>query len=229
MKPGGWAAAWLAKTSLSRKAVGEPYFSMILAAGLSLGGNLLYALYHGVIAWLQGSLWFWAMCAFYGVLALLRFLAVWYARKRRKAPSAQTRIIQGSGLLLMLLSIILAGVNYLSLSQKIAVKYEKITMITIATYTFYKITMAVIQRVKQRAAPSSLGTVLRNIRYAEAAASVLTLQRSMLVSFGEMGPEQSTLLNALTGAGACLLICVVGMMLAIKAGKEKTKWQNQNW
>ena len=154
MKPGGWAAAWLAKTSLSRKAVGEPYFLHDFGGGAVVGRQPFYTPFiHGVIAWLQGSLWFWAMCAFYGVLALLRFLAVWYARKRRKAPSAQTRIIQGSGLLLMLLSIILAGVNYLSLSQKIAVKYEKITMITIATYTFYKITMAVIQRVKQRAAP----------------------------------------------------------------------------
>ena len=229
MKPGEWTTAVLTKTSLGRKVVGEPHYPMILAAGLSLGGNLLYALYHGVIAWLQGSLWFWAMCAFYGVLALLRFLAVWYARKRRKASSAQTRIIQGSGLLLVLLSIILAGVNYLSLSQRIAVKYEKITMITIATYTFYKITMAVIQRVKQRTGPSSLGAVLRSIRYAEAAASVLTLQRSMLVSFGEMAPEKIDSMNALTGAGACLFICVLGILLASKARKEKIQWQNQNW
>lgn len=101
-------------------------------------------------------------------------------------------------------------------------------MITIAAYTFYKITMAIIKRVKQRADPSLLTAVLRNICYAEVAASLLTLQRSMLVSFGEMAPEKIDFMNSITGAGACLFICVLGILLAVRAGKEKQKWQNQN-
>lgn len=221
MKPGPRAVSLLEKTGLSRKAASNPHLPMLLSAGMSLGCNLLYALYHGVIGWLQCSLWFWAMCAFYGVLALLRFFAVLYARKMRESPSAEKRIIKGSGLLLVLLSAILAGINYLSLSQNITTRYEKITMITIATYTFYKITMAVIQRVKQRADPSSLAAVLRNIRYAEVTASLLTLQRSMLVSFGKMAPEKINFMNALTGAGVCLFICILGIILALRAGKEK--------
>lgn len=230
MKPGGRTAALLSKTSLGRKAVGDPHYRMILAAGGSLGCNLLYALYHGIIGWFQSSLWFLSMFAFYAVLALLRFSSVLCAHKTEEAANLSTEIfvMRGSGILLVLLSAILSGINYLSLSQNIATRYEKITMITIATYTFYKTTMAIIKRVRQRAEPSLLAAVLRNIRYAEVAASLLTLQRSMLVSFGKMEPEKISSMNALTGAGVCLFICVLGILLAIRAGKEKQKWQNQN-
>ena len=62
-------------------------------------------------------------------------------------------------------------------------RYDSILMITIATYTFYKITMAVVRAVKQRHDPSPLLAAIRSIGYAEVAASVLTMQRSMLVSF----------------------------------------------
>ena len=59
-----------------------------------------------------------------------------------------------SGVLLVVLGIVLAAVNYISLSQNIASKHEKIVMITIATYTFYKITMAILKAVKQHKNPS---------------------------------------------------------------------------
>lgn len=227
MKPDGRTAALLSKTRLGRKAVEDSHYRMVLAAGLSLGCNLLYALYHGLIGWFQSSLWFLSMFAFYGVLSLLRFSAVLCAHKAINL-STEIFVMRGSGILLVLLSVILSGMNYLSLSQNIATRYEKIIMITIAAYTFYKITMAIIKRVKQRADPSLLTAVLRNICYAEVAASLLTLQRSMLVSFGEMAPEKIDFMNSITGAGACLFICVLGILLAVRAGKEKQKWQNQN-
>ncbi len=43
-----------------------------------------------------------------------------------------------SGILLILLSFVLSGVIYISISQNIAVKYDEILMITIAAYTFFK-------------------------------------------------------------------------------------------
>ena len=58
-------------------------------------------------------------------------------------------------------------------------------MITIATYTFYKIAAVLIKRVRSRQKAVQLFDVLSTITYAEVAASVLTLQRSMLVSFGQ--------------------------------------------
>lgn len=44
------------------------------------------------------------------------------------------------------LSIVLASVNYVSLSQNIAAKYDEIIMITIAVYTFSKLAAVIVKR-----------------------------------------------------------------------------------
>ena len=61
--------------------------------------------------------------------------------------------------------------------------------------------------------------VIRNIRYAEVAASVLTLQRSMLVSFGSMDHRQIRFMNAMTGAAVCLFVLLLGVSMIAKSNR----------
>ena len=204
---------------------------ILLTAAASFAVNLSYALYHGILGILGFSLWFLSMGAFYGVLAIMRFSAVLCGRRKSDSPSAGTEyfVMRLSGLLLILLSLILAVVVYLSLSQKIATKYHEILMITIATYTFCKITLAAVRAVRQRKDPLPLFAVIRSISYAEVAASLLTLQRSMLVSFGGMSSEGMFLLNVLTGAAVCLFVWLLGIILLIKGKRKKVRlWPPQN-
>lgn len=211
------------------KTLVDPRKRVFYSAVLSLSCHVLYALYHGVLGVLQTSLWFLAMCAFYTILAVLRFCAVQYGRETQKDISATWAhfVRKTSGFLLLLLSVVLAWVNFISLSQNIATSYGAITMITLATYTFCKITTVIIKATRQRKHRSPMFLVLRNIRYAEAAASILTLQRSMLVSFGQMEQEQVCIMNALTGACVCLFILILGIFMIINSGKEEKSWQNQ--
>ena len=173
-------------------------------------------------AGLNLSLWFIAMCAFYGILATMRFSAVLCERNQHRSPSDDTEIfvMKLSGILLVTLGVVLAAVNYISLSQNTAVKYGEITMITIAAYTFTKITMAIVRAVKQRRDPSPLLRTIRNIGYAEVSASILTLQRSMLVSFGGMDDRQARLMNSLTGAAVCLFVLMLGLSMTAKSRRK---------
>lgn len=231
MKPRQITLSLFAKTKTGEKIISNQRYRMILSAAIAFVFNLLYALYYCVLGVINLSLWFITMCAFYGILATVRFSAVLCERKKQDVVSYDTEkfVMKLSGILLTALSILLAVMNYLSLSQSIAVKYGEIIMITIATYTFYKITMAVIRNARQRQNPSPLLRTLRSISYAEIAASVLTLQRSMLVSFGTMGSRQIYLMNAITGAVVCLFVWILGLsMIAKSKRKENESWQNQN-
>ena len=205
-------------------------YRMILSAAIALTFNLLYALYHCVLGIMNLSLWFISMCAFYGILATMRFSAVLCERKNQDLSSNDTErfVMKLSGILLAALSFVLAVVSYISLSQNIATKHDKIIMITVATYTFYKIAMAVVRAVKQHKNPSPLLKTIRNIGYAEVAASILTLQRSMLVSFGPMDGGQVHLMNSITGAVVCLFVLILGISMMIKSvRKVNGKWQSQ--
>lgn len=216
------AAGRLAKTELGRRIVGEQRFRMVLTAALGFLLNLLYALYHGMLGVIGMSVWLITMCAYYTVLGTMRLSAVLCERRGGAEASDDTEyfVMKMSGVLLVLLSLVLAAVNYISLSQNITAKYGEITMITIAAYTFYKITMAVIRAMRQRKNPSPLLAVIRTISYAEVAASVLTLQRSMLVSFGAIDSAKVRLMNALTGAGICLFVLMLGIFMTIRGIKK---------
>ena len=214
----------IGKTKTGRKLVSSQRYRIILSAAIAFTFNLLYAIYHLVLGVLNLSFWFIAMCAFYGVLATMRFSAVLCERNHQKSPDNDTElfVMKLSGLLLVVLGVLLATVNYISLSQNIATQHEKIIMITIATYTFYKTAMAITKAVKQRKNPSPLLRTIRNISYAEVAASILTLQRSMLVSFGSMSAENSHFMNAVTGGVVCLFVLILGLSMITKSIKEGT-------
>ena len=219
------------KTKTGEKIILDQRYRIILSAAVAFVFNLLYALYHCVLGIMNLSLWLIAMCAFYGILATMRFSAVLCGRKNHELPSGDTEkfVMKLSGILLAVLSLVLAVVSYISLSQNIATNHEEIMMITIATYTFYKITMAIIKAIKQRKIPSPLLKTIRAISYAEAAASILTLQRSMLVSFGSMDSEQVHLMNAATGAVVCLFVMMLAISMMIKSTRKGNEsWQNQN-
>lgn len=202
---------------------------MVRAAAASLVCNCLYALYHGVLGVVHVSLWYLSLCAFYGILAMARFCALLSGRirSRGRAGASGRFVMAVIGVLLLLLSFVLACVIEISLSQHIATAYDTVTMITIATYTFYKITVAAVNRVRRRST-SALSVVIGNIRYAEVAASVLTLQRSMLASFGSSENAPTDLMNALTGAAVCFLILSLGIYLIWASRKEHISWQHQN-
>ena len=222
MRIGKTALRLISKTETGRKAASDREYRTVLSAAVSFAFNLLYALYHGALGVINLSLWFITMCAFYGILAALRFSAVLCGRRNRSATASDTEyfVMKLSGLLLAVLSLVLTAVIYISLSQNIVTKYDEIIMITIAAYTFFKITMAVVKAVKQRKNPSRLLLVIRSISYAEVAASILTLQRSMLVSFGAMDSAKIHSMNTMTGAAVCLFVLILGISMTVKGIKK---------
>lgn len=76
---------------------------------------------------------------------------------------------------------------------------------------------------------SLLLKTIRNISYAEVSVSILTLQRSMLISFDSMDNKQVFLMNAMTGAVVCLFVLILSLSMIIKTKRKELKqWQNLN-
>ena len=210
-------------TKLGRRFIQEQRFRAVFSAAVGLLSNIMYAIYHGALGVVNQSLWFVTMFAYYMILSSMRFSAVLCEWKRKSLASEDTEyfVAKLCGGLLVLLSFILGGIVYISLSQNVAVKHHEIVMITIATYTFYKITVEVIRAIKQRKNTVPLLVVIRTSGYAEVAASLLTLQRSMLISFGSMDNEDIALMNSLTGISVCLFILLLGIFTILTSGKER--------
>ena len=185
--------------------VKSPYTSLAFNAGYALGNC--------IIGLLNPSWWFITIGAYYCVLAITKFSVLQV--KRRASGNYDTELFARriTGILLVVLSFCIVGVNILSAIKDRGTAFHEIVMIAIATYTFTKITVSIIGMVKAKHSASPVVKTLRNISLADACVSIYTMQRSMLVSFPGMEAAEILLLNIFTGTAVWLVILLLGINL----------------
>ena len=194
---------------------------VILKAGFEFTLNIIYALYNGLIGVFTESVWFITLSAYYIILSAMRFSTLLCVRK--STPSSELFVKKFSGYLLIVLSLTLTVSAYLSFKYDVTPKYNEIIMITIATYTFTKITLAIYNGITVRKTKSPLLVTARNITCADAVVSIFTLQRSMLVSFGEKNIIRDYVLNIFTGAMVFMFVFGLGVTMVIATKKIKRR------
>lgn len=186
------------------KIAGNPYISLIF--------NILYAVGNCALGFIEPSWWFITVGAYYTVLATTRFYILKIKRKKQDDNIAFF-VKRVTGVLLVLLSFCIVGVNVLSVITEQGRAFHEIIMITIATYTFTKITVAIIGMIKAKHTSSSFEKTLRNISLSDACVSIYTMQRSMLVTFDGMTAGDMRLLNILTGTAVWIVALLLGINL----------------
>ncbi|MBQ2941311.1 MAG: hypothetical protein IJD97_03635 [Clostridia bacterium] len=194
---------------------------VISFATVSLIINMAYAIGNFLLGLFQKSYWFMTSGTYYMVLGVMRFAAVLFYKRRKESYRDELFVQRFSGIMLVFLSVVLSCSVYLSIRLDMAREIHEIAMITIALYAFTKMTLAVIKTVKVKKTESPLITSLRCISLSDAAVSIFSLQRSMLVSFEGMTAKEITLMNSLTGAGVCLVVLVLGIILIKRKGEQK--------
>ena len=159
--------------------------------------NLVYALYNAGVGFALRSWWFITLGAYFTVLSVMRFAVIHVAPKKEVDNPDSLFAKRFSGVMLVFLSVVVAGTVILSFVTERGIKYHQILMITIALYTFSKLTIAIVNLVKSKKDSSSITKTLRNISFADAFVSIFSLQRSMLVSFEGMSEGDIKLFNLL--------------------------------
>jgi len=187
---------------------------------ISLLCNVAYAVSNCVVGFISHSWWFITVGAYYTVLATTRFSVLMVKRKAKGDSDIELFAKRITGILLIVLSFCLIGINVLSAVTERGTKFNEIVMIAIATYTFTKITVAIIGLVKSKQFALPITATLRNISFADAVVSIYTLQRSMLISFPGMTSAEILLFNVLTGTAAWFIVLLLGINLI--GGKRVT-------
>ncbi len=180
---------------------------------ISLAINFAYAAGNCVVGFYAHSWWFITVGAYYIVLAATRFSVLKIKRKANGDHAIELFSRRITGVLLIVLSVCLVGVNILSAVKERGTAFHEIIMIAIATYTFTKITIAIIGMVRSKRVASPIIKTLRNISLADAFVSIYTMQRSMLVSFPGMESAEIQLLNILTGTAVWIIVLFLGINL----------------
>ena len=210
---------WRPRTRLGQHLAADRRFRIVFFAGCTLAVNISYGLAHAVFGVLDASAWLLVMAAYHILLGVMRFGAV----LTEKRQSSERFVMRLCGGMLMVLALVMGASTALSILQERAVPHGMIVMLTIAIYTFWKMTMAIVHTVQAHQSGTPLTRTIRNITLASALASLMTMQRSMLVSFeGGITAGETLVLNICTGGAVCILVFLMGLnMLFDEKGFEK--------
>ena len=199
----------------------------VFRTNISLTVSLVISLlYVGINVWswhVLQSYWFMVLAVYYVIMAVMRFLLVRYVRIQKIGTSmmGEWKRSRICAYILLLINLSLSGAVLMILYQSKGYDYPGIMIYVMAMYTFYALTMSIVDIVKYRKMGSPVMSTAKIVSLSAALVSMLNLETAMFAQFGgDMSPENQKIFIILTGAGVSITIVTLSVMLIVNANKE---------
>jgi len=152
----------------------------------SLIWNVIFAIFQLVLGFYHKSLWFYTMFAYYVVLGLMRFFLVKHTRKYKanEEEIMETKRYILCGWMLLIINLTLSIITCFIVYWNKTFNHHMITTIAMAAYTFFTFTFAIVNLIKYKKYNSLVYSAAKNITLISACVSMLTLETTMLTTFG---------------------------------------------
>jgi hypothetical protein len=188
--------------------------------------NVAYALLHLGMGFWHHSFWFYSLAGYYISLSVMRFFLLRYTSKhsRGEMMTTELRKYRACGIVLLIMNLALALMIFFMVYWNRTFMHHEITTIALAAYTFTSLTLAIINTVRYRKYESPVYSASKAISLASACVSVLTLESTMLNTFGgaTMGLLERRILLGASGAAISAFIIVMAIYM-IANGTKKIK------
>lgn len=231
-------SSFVKKYPLLGKWMGTYEARTLLFAACSFVINVGYVVLNIVMAALMSSIWYAALAAYYFALGALRYAVLFGTRKAKK--NAQTerglaaeklRIYRNCGIALLIIEgvfmfavaqfVLSGGGSIAELAAQNMRTYTMITMISSAAFTFYKMTLSIVNLVKVHKMTDPELWTLRNINLAAALVSLLALQTTMTLFLSQPLTREMSVFNGIVGLVVVLIVAGLGIVMIIRANKKK--------
>lgn len=202
-------------------------FKVRISLYISLAINLVYSAFKLASGIYYRSLWIGAIAVYYILLSVIRFVLLNHLERKKNAGLREEfQSYRFSAVLMLLINLTLTGIVLNMILGKKTPAVSDVFVITNAAYTFYVLTVSVIDLVKYRKYKSPVMSAAKAIRFAQALVSLLSLEASMLVQFGDDEAFRRLMLS-LSGAGVCIIVLAMSVYMIVRANKEM-KHPNEN-
>ena len=224
---------WANKYELTREMVNNYGVRTVIFAIGSFVISIAYGAYNITLSALNSSLWYGALAAYYILLAVMRGGVLVHHKKKRKAQKIgksvenekikQIKKYRNCGILLVIIIAAIALAVAEMIAEDKTFEHAGLLIYASATYTFYKITVAIVNIVKAKKQTDMTVQAIRNINMADALVSMLALQTSLLHAFSDengKGVGFDKTLNGVTGLVVCVLVVALGIYMIINAQRK---------
>lgn len=210
---------------LGNRYMTDAAFKVRISLFVSLGINLVYSVFHLGSGFYYRSLWIGAIAVYYILLSIIRFVLLYHMERKKDAGLIEEyHSYRITAVLMMCSNLTLSGIVLNMILGKKTPAVSDVFVITSATYTFYILTVSIMDLIKYRKYKSPVMSASKAIRFAQALVSLLSLEASMLVQFGD-DESYRRLMLALTGAAVCVIVVSMSVYMIAHATKEIKRLQ----
>ena len=148
--------------------------------------NVVYAIFQLFIGIYHKSFWFFSMFTYYLLLAVMRYLLMRHTlgNEANTKPKLELKKYCTCGWLLLFLNLALSLMIFFMVYWNRTFNHHPITTIALAAYTFVSFTIAIINFIKYKKLKSPVYSAAKSISLTSACVSIITLEATMLTSFG---------------------------------------------
>ena len=190
----------------------------------SLLWNVAYSVMQLGLGFIHSTFWFYSLAGYYLCLGLLRFYLVRHTTKYKPGDEMKMELIhyRTCGWVFLVLNLALTLMIFFMVYWNRTFHHHEITTITLATYTFTSLTLAIINTVKYRKYNSPVYSASKAISLAAGAVSILTLESTMLTTFGDgtMDLTSRRIMLGATGGVISVFIIVMAIYMIAQSSKQ---------
>ena len=188
--------------------------------------NIAYALFQLWLGFYHHTFWFYSLGAYYICLAVMRFFLLLHTRKYAPGEKMREEIIKyrACGAVFLLMNLALTLIVFFMVYWNRTFEHHMITAIAMAAYTFTAFTVAIVNVIKYKKYNSPVFSASKAISLAAALVSMLTLESTMLTTFGDgtmTVVAQKWMLGATGGVISVLIVATAIYMIVIGTKKLK--------
>ena len=202
-----------------------------LRVNVSLYGTLIfntaYALLQLGMGFRHHSFWFFSLAGYYLCLAVMRFFLLRHTGKYKPGENMAKELgkYRACGIALLVMNLTLALMIFFMVYWNRTFHHHEITTIALAAYTFTSLTFGIINTVKYRKYHSPVYSAAKAISLAASCVSVLTLESTMLTTFGNetMSLTGRRILLGTSGGVISALVIAMAVYMIVTGTTQKRK------
>lgn len=191
-------------------------YRTIIFSIFSLIINIAYVIFIGVLAAKTHSAWYISITAYYLILILMKG-NIFYSKKKYNTTRKQARAYRYCGIMFILLTLAFSGIIVLIYTSNMYFEYAGLLIYVIAVFTFYKLSLSIVNIFKARQQEDLYIQSIRNINLVSALVSLVVMQVAMFQAFSPA--NNTSFANALTGGAVSAIILALGIFMIIKSNK----------
>lgn len=205
-----------------------------LRVNISLYGTLIFntayaALQLGMGIW-HRSFWFTSLSCYYVFLAAMRFVLLRHTRKHKPGEymELELRKHRACGIVFLIMNLTLSLMVFFMVYWNRTFVHHQITTIALAAYTFTAFTFAIVNIVRYRKYESPVYNASKAISLAAACVSMLTLESTMLTTFGKesLSLTERRVFLGCTGGVISAFVIVMAVYMIVQSNKKLKEIKN---